>query len=429
MAKKLVWSTQKRKVADLIPYEKNPRTISPVQLEKLKKSFEKFNLVEIPAIDLDGRIVAGHQRLKVMQLLGRGEEEIDVRIPNRKLTEKEFQQYLISSNKLGGEWDLDALKSFDIDLLTESGFEDIELADFWDTDKHVDPDDFDEEKELKEVKTTDIKRGDLLILGKHKILCSDSTDTKAVQALFNGEKTSMIYSDPPYNINLDYNKGVGNKANYGGNVQDNKSPEDYKKFIRKTLEAGLSVTAPNVHIFYWCDEAWTWIFQTLYNELAIKNRRLNIWLKNNASPTPTVAFNKAIEFCVYGTKGSPYLAKKMSNCTEIMNAEVAVGNDLVDTVSNIWATKRIKISEYEHPTSKPPSLHEKAIKRCTKPNDIILDSFSGSASTLVCAESLNRRVYSLEAAPICCELARRRYEKLTGQKVEVIKNYYEEGNA
>ncbi len=429
MAKKLEWSTQKRKVDDLVPYEKNPRTISPIQLDKLKKSLSKFNLVEIPAIDTTGRVIAGHQRLKVLQLLGRGDEEIDVRVPNRKLTEKEFDQYLISSNKLGGDWDLDALKSFDIDLLTEAGFDAIELADFWDTDTHSEDDEFDEEKALKEIKTTDIKRGDLLILGKHKILCSDSTDSKAVQALFNGEKTSMIYSDPPYNINLDYNKGVGNKANYGGNVQDNKSPDDYKSFIRKTLEAGLSVATPNVHIFYWCDEAWTWIFQTLYNELGIKNRRLNIWLKNNASPTPTVAFNKAIEFCVYGTKGSPYLAKKMSNCTEIMNAEVAVGNDLVDTVSNIWAAKRIKISEYEHPTSKPPSLHEKAIKRCTKPNDIILDSFSGSASTLVCAEGLNRRVYSLEAEPIFCELARRRYEKLTGHKVEVIKNYYEEGNS
>ena len=108
-----------------------------------------------------------------------------------------------------------------------------------------------------------------------------------------------------------------------------------------------------------------------------------------------------------------------------MNADLGVGNDLLETVSNVWTAKRIKISEYEHPTSKPPSLHEKAIKRCTKPNDIILDSFSGSASTLVCAESLKRRVYSLEAEPIFCELARRRYEKLTGNKVQVIKNYYE----
>lgn len=423
--KKLIWRTEVRTVDELTPQIINPRTISDKQMSDIKKSLTKYNLVEIPAIDTNGTILAGHQRIKALQLLGRGQEKIDVRIPNRKLTKQEADQYLIASNKLGGEWDFEALKSFDIDLLTDAGFDSVELAEFWDTDKHVDADDFDEEKELEEIKTTDIKRGDLLILGKHKILCGDSTDSKAVQVLFNGEKTSMIYSDPPYNINLDYNKGVGNKANYGGNVQDNKSPEDYKDFIRKTLEAGLSVSTPNVHIFYWCDEAWTWIFQTLYNELGIKNRRLNIWLKNNASPTPTVAFNKAIEFCVYGTKGSPYLAKKMSNCTEIMNAEVAVGNDLVDTVSNIWATKRIKISEYEHPTSKPPSLHEKAIKRCTKPNDIILDSFSGSASTLVCGESLNRRVYSLEAEPIFCELARRRYEKLTRQKVVLIKNYYE----
>ena len=423
--KKLIWRTEVRTVDELTHQVINPRTISDKQMSDIKKSLTKYNLVEIPAIDTNGTILAGHQRIKALQLLGRGQEKIDVRVPNRKLTKQEADQYLIASNKLGGEWDFEALKSFDIDLLTDAGFDSVELAEFWDTDKHVDANDFDEEKELEEIKQTDIKHGDLLILGKHKILCGDSTDSKAVQALFNGEKTSMIYSDPPYNINLDYNKGVGNKANYGGNVQDNKSPEDYKNFIRKTLEAGLSVSTPNVHIFYWCDEAWTWIFQTLYNELGIKNRRLNIWLKNNASPTPTVAFNKAIEFCVYGTKGSPYLAKKMSNCTEIMNAEVAVGNDLVDTVSNIWATKRIKISEYEHPTSKPPSLHEKAIKRCTKPDDIILDSFSGSASTLVCAEGLNRRVYSLETEPIFCELARRRYEKLTGQKVVVIKNYYE----
>lgn len=423
--KKLIWRTEVRTVDELTPQVINPRTISDKQMSDIKKSLTKYNLVEIPAIDTNGTILAGHQRIKALQLLGRGQEKIDVRVPNRKLTKEEADQYLIASNKLGGEWDFEALKSFDIDLLTDAGFDSVELAEFWDTDKHVDADDFDEEKVLEEIKQTDIKHGDLLILGKHKILCGDSTDSKAVQALFNGEKTSMIYSDPPYNINLDYNKGVGNKANYGGNVQDNKSPDDYKNFIRKTLEAGLSVATPNVHIFYWCDEAWTWIFQTLYNELGIKNRRLNIWLKNNASPTPTVAFNKAIEFCVYGTKGSPYLSKKMSNCTEIMNAEVAVGNDLVETVSNIWATKRIKISEYEHPTSKPPSLHEKAIKRCTKPNDIILDSFSGSASTLVCAEGLNRRVYSLETEPIFCELARRRYEKLTGQKVVLIKNYYE----
>ena len=394
-------------------------------MSDLKKSLKKFGLAEIPAIDTDVSILAGHQRIKALQLLDRGSEEIDVRIPNRKLTEAEANQYLIGSNKLGGDWNIDALKSFDLDLLSEAGFSDIELSEFWDKDLSTEDDGFDEEKEIKTIKKTDIKSGDLLILGKHKLLCSDCTDQQAIQALFGDECTSMIYSDPPYNIKLDYDKGVGNKANYGGKVDDDKSPEQYKAFIRQTLEAALSVSTKDTHVFYWADEAWIWIFQTLYNDLRIKNRRLNIWLKNNASPTPTVAFNKVMEVCIYGTLGSPYLSKQTQNATEVMNKELGTGNQLLEDLSNVWTAKRLKSSEYEHPTSKPPSLHEKAIKRCTKPNDIILDSFAGSGSTLICAESLKRRVYSLEQNPIFCEVVRRRYEKLTGKKVEIIKNFYE----
>lgn len=422
-SKQLVWTTEKRIVNTLVPFEKNPRSINPKQLSDLTKSLKRFNLVEIPAIDVDNRIMAGHQRLKVLQLLGRGDEEIDVRVPNRKLTEKEAESYLISSNALGGDWDFDALKSFDLDFLLDVGFDSSELSKFWDKDITVIEDDFDPEKELKKIKTTDIQRGDLLILGGHKLLCGDATDPGALQALFGTERTSMVYSDPIYNIGLDYDKGVGNHANYGGTVNDTKSASEYKDFIQKSLKAALTVATPDTHVFYWCDEAWVWLFQTLYNELGIKNRRLNIWLKNNASPTPTVAFNKAIECCVYGTIGSPYLSPHLTNCTEIINGEV--GNELVESLNNVWAAKRIKVSEYEHPTSKPPSLHEKAIKRCTQPHDIILDSFSGSASSMICAEILKRRVYSLDIEPIFCELARRRYENFTGKKVKIIRNFYE----
>jgi len=423
--KKIQWRTEVRMVDDLIPQAINPRTISDKQMSDLKKSLKKFGLAEIPAIDKDGSILAGHQRIKALQLLDRGSEQIDVRIPNRKLTKAEARQYLISSNKLGGDWDIEALKSFDLDLLSEAGFSDVELSEFWDKDLGTEDDEFDEEKELKAIKETDIKSGDLLILGKHKLLCSDCTDPQAIQALFGNDRTNMIYSDPPYNIKLDYDKGVGNKSNYGGKVDDDKSPEQYRAFIRQTLEAALPVSTKDTHVFYWADEAWVWIFQTLYNDLRIKNRRLNIWLKNNASPTPTVAFNKVMEVCIYGTLGSPYLSKQTQNATEVMNKELGTGNQLLEDLCNVWTAKRLKSSEYEHPTSKPPSLHEKAIKRCTKPNDIILDSFAGSGSTLICAESLKRRVYSLEQNPIFCEVVRRRYEKLTGKKVEIIKNFYE----
>ena len=109
-----------------------------------------------------------------------------------------------------------------------------------------------------------------------------------------------------------------------------------------------------------------------------------------------------------------------------MNKGLTSGNEMFEDVTNIWAVKRLVTSKYEHPTSKPPSLHEKAIKRCSQIGDIILDSFSGSASTMMCAEQLKRRVYSLEMSEVFCDLAIRRWERSTGKKVKIIKGYYEE---
>lgn len=115
--RKLQWHTVQKRINDLIPQEVNPRIITDKQMSDLKRSLKKYNLVEIPAIDLNGKILAGHQRIKALQLLGRGNELIDVRVPNRKLTDDESKQYLIASNALGGDWDFDALKSFDLDIL------------------------------------------------------------------------------------------------------------------------------------------------------------------------------------------------------------------------------------------------------------------------------------------------------------------------
>ena len=127
MSTKIKWSTIKRKVSDLLPYDKNPRKINSKQMSDLKRSLRKFNLAELPAINLDGTIVAGHARIKALLLLGRGNEEIEVRVPNRKLTEAEFKDYLITSNKSGGSWDFEGLaKNFDMEALSLSGFEDEE---------------------------------------------------------------------------------------------------------------------------------------------------------------------------------------------------------------------------------------------------------------------------------------------------------------
>ena len=240
------------------------------------------------------------------------------------------------------------------------------------------------------------------------------------------KKPQCATATPPYNIQLDYNKGVGNKASYGGNVDDGKSPEEYKQFIQQSLKNALLVSHKDLHVFMWCDEAWVWVFQTLYNELGITNRRLNVWLKNNASPCPGVAFNKVLEFCCYGTLGKPFLSKERTNLNEVMNKGAGTGNDLHDYVTNVWAIKKIPVTQYTHPTEKNPELHEKAILRCTKPGDIIFDSFSGSASTMICAHQLDRFVYATETSEVFCDLAVRRYEKLTGEKVQIVKKFYEE---
>jgi DNA modification methylase len=420
--KKLSWTTVQKRVDDLIPQDVNPRSITDKQMSDLKRSLKKYNLVEIPAIDANGSILAGHQRIKAMQLLGRGEEIIDVRVPNRKLTKEESNEYLIASNKLGGDWNFDLLKGFDMGALEFAGFDDIELSDIYDKETEVADDNFDEEKELKKIVEPKTKLGDLIMLGKHRVICGDSTKPETLQRLLGKERASMIYSDPVYNIDIDYNGGIGGKQDYGGNVKDKRTFAEYQKFLKDSMESALAVSAKDAHVFYWCDQVFIGVVQEIYRQLGINNKRVCLWLKNNQNPVPGVAFNKVYEPVVYGTRGKPHLAESVTNLNEVMNKELSTGNNLlteVDDFIDIWTAKRLAAKDYKHATSKPPCLHEKAIKRCTKMNDIILDSFLGSGSTLIAGHTLGRRVYGCELEPAFCDLIIRRYEKLTGLKAKV----------
>ena len=121
MIESLVWHTAQRRVVALLPYEYNPRKMTAQQGRKLRESLEKFGLVEIPVINLDGMLLAGHQRCKALVALGRGEELVDVRVPNRQLTDAEFKEYNIASNAIKGDW---------VDELLREHFEEVDLADF-----------------------------------------------------------------------------------------------------------------------------------------------------------------------------------------------------------------------------------------------------------------------------------------------------------
>ena len=150
-------------------------------------------------------------------------------------------------------------------------------------------------------------------------------------------------------------------------------------------------------------------------ELGIDSKRLLVWIKNNQSTTPKNAFNKVTEFITYGTIGRPWLNDKIKNLNEIQNKEVSTGNRLIEDILdllNIWLVKRLAGSEMEHPTQKSPTVHEKILRRCTRPGDIVLDLTAGSGSILSACEQMKRTAYCCEIEPIFCQLIINKFSKL-----------------
>ncbi|MES2224202.1 MAG: DNA modification methylase [Patescibacteria group bacterium] len=422
--KKLSWCTEKRAIKDLLPFKHNPRKMSEKQISDLKKSLNKFDLVEIPAINKNNKIIAGHQRLAVMQLLGRGEEEIDVRVPNRMLTQTEYNQYLITSNKVHGDWDENIIfEHFDTNLLLESGFDTEEVTDLLSELLETENDEFNVEEELKKIKKPKSKLGDLYQLGSHKLLCGDSTDIESVKRVVGKAKIDMIYCDPVYNINLSYEKGIGGTKNYGGSAKDTKSDEEYEIFLSKTIENALTISNEDTHVFYYCDETYVPLIANIYAKFGIKFKRICIWLKGIANPTPQVAFSKVYEPCVYGIKGKPYLSPNHHNFDEVLNKEIGTGNQMIEQfmdMFDVWAVQRLAGNQYEHPTQKPVTLHDKPIRRCTKVDDNILSLFGGSGGELLASHQLKRNCYMIEMDPVFVDLIIKRYENFTGNKARKI---------
>ena len=276
-------------------------------------------------------------------------------------------------NKNVGEWDIELLKEFDLGVLLNVGFDDGDLSAIWDDCLETEDDNFQEEKELAEIKETNIQLGDMFQLGQHKLLCADAHDPQNIQKLMGKEKTSFIYCDPIYNIGVSYDKGIGGNQSYGGKVDDHKSDAEYREFLKSGMQSALSVANKDFHYFCYCDQKYIGMVQDLFRELGIENKRMCMWIKNGQNPTPGVAFSKCYEPCVYGTVGSPYLSKSVQNLNEVMNKEIGTGNRLIDDILDeldIWLVKRLA-AEYEH-FIQATNTSRKAIRRCTKPGDIIL---------------------------------------------------------
>ena len=379
---------EKVKIAKLNPAKYNPRRMTNKQYNDLKGSLEKFGLVDPIIINADNTVVGGHQRLRIMRELG-AEIVPVVRVNLSKEDEKELN---IRLNKNTGEFDLDVLaNNFEIDELKDWGFKDVELG--FNIDKIVDGNI--EDNHIPEVKESRVKLGDVWQLGKHRLMCGDSTKESDVAKLMNGQKEDMVFTDPPYNALKSWNKNE-TKAETRLNPNDwfkndNMSWEDFEEFIIKSF---LNFKGHSIYVC--CDYRIYDIIKRNISQIKYNLKHCIVWKKNIWGLGKRYRFQH--EFIVYATKenNSPFY-----------------GDNSQSDVWEIDVDRKTK-----HKTPKPVELSVKAIKNSSVTNNIVLDLFLGSGSTLIACEKTNRICYGMELDTKYCDVIIERWEQFTGQKAK-----------
>ena len=384
---------EKKNVKDLLPADYNPRKdLKPgdPEYEKLKRSIEQFGYVE-PVIwnEKTGRVVGGHQRLKV--LTDMGITEVDVVVVDMD-TEKE-KALNIALNKISGEWDTEKLAlviadlqgtDFDVSL---TGFDPEELEDLFrdDVKGGVKEDDFDVEAELK--KPTFSKAGDLWMLGEHRLFCGDSTKPETFDLLMNGKKANLVVTDPPYNV--DYKGSAGKIKN------DSMAEDQFEQFLLAAYQQMEAAMADDASIYVFHSDSHGLAFRKAFEEAGFYLSGCCIWKKQSLvlgrSP-----YQWQHEPVLFGWK------KKGKHQWYTGRKE-----------STIWEFDKPKKNK-DHPTMKPIALVSYPIMNSTMTGCLVLDPFGGSGSTLIACEQTGRVCYTVELDEKFCDVIVRRYIEQVG---------------
>ena len=400
MAEKLKWETKKVKVKDLIELDINPRKISEAKKQKLIESLEKFNLAEIPAVNTDMQIIGGNQRVSALMMVGRGEEEIDVRVPNRKLTKKEVKEYAIISNTHAGEFDFEILDLEFADIeIGELGFE-IEGWDDWKNKQdtllasEAQEDDFEVPVGGSE---TDIVEGDIFEIGQHRLLCGSSTQTDTWKRLMGDELADLVITDPPYNVAY-----VGKTKDALKIANDMQSDGNFYQFLYDFYTALGSYTKAGGAWYVWFADVEIVNFAKAFQDAGMKLAQMIIWQKNNI-----VMGRKDYHFkhepCLYGWKeGAAHGWYNDRKQTTVLNFDRPQRNA-------------------EHPTMKPIPLIAYQMGNSSKAGDVVADGFGGSGTTMVAAHQTNRRCRMMELDPRYCQVIIDRMRKLE-PGITILKN-------
>jgi DNA modification methylase len=357
----------------------NPRICKDDKFKKLVKSINDFpKMLALRPIVVDENFIVqgGNMRLKALQEIGFKDIPDEWVKQVSDLSEDEKKQFIIKDNVGFGEWDFDDLaNNWDAEQLTEWG---LDIPNFEAEVLEAEEDNYSIPDEIK----TDIVLGDLFEIGEHRLLCGDSTDSDQVAKLMNGQKADMVFTDPPYGIN------------YQSNWRNNKSEN---KFDILENDNKLLDFKPNLILFSKKNSAWfIWTSHQVYSKWRDMYEDLYIntiiWNKGKMGMGDLNSYGNNYEMALFCSQGKPKLKGERKKAIWEINVEAG--------------------SEYLHPTQKPVTLSAYAIPDFINENDLVMDLFLGSGSTMVASHQLNRKCYGMELDPNYCQVIVDRMLKL-----------------
>ena len=403
------------KIKDIIPYEKNAKKHNRKQIQNVAESIKRFGFAQPLVVDKDNVLIIGHCRLLASKLLQIREVPV-VRMDD--LTEEQVKELRLLDNKLNeSDWDMELLAE-ELQGLDLEGF-DIE----WDLPEE-EPEPEIIEAEVPEEVEPICKAGEIWKLGEHRLICGDSTNGADIARLMNGEKADMLLTDPPYNVNY--------KSKAGKIQNDNMSDAAFKAFLVDAFTTANDNMKAGAAFYIWHADGKSYNFHTACREIGWEVRQCLIWVKNMFT-LGRQDYQWQHEPCLYGWKagGAHYFIDKR-NLTTIIEDEIDLDKmkkeDMKKLLEQLFRDdipKTILRADKPahsdlHPTMKPLKLMAKQINNSSRKNEIVLDIFGGSGSTLMAAEQLGRRCYTCELDPHYASVIITRWQDFTGRTAEKI---------